>query len=151
MAPDENDIELEEEERAKGPVARFFISGWSNIIRLMAVNALFIVFNIPSIILCYFLAMFYIPVLAPALKWDSFITVVAEDGSTETSYQLFLLLVLFFIMTLVSSCLICIGPFQAGFNQIYKGIRTGNAGSHEDTQSSTSDVRNGVGGGAAGA
>lgn len=127
MTSDENDIELEEDERAKGPFARFFIAGWSNIVRLMAVNVLFIVLNVPSIVLCYFLAMFFIPVLAPALKWDSFITVVAEDGSVETSYQLFMLLALFFIMTLVSSCLICIGPFQAGFNQVYKGIRTGNS------------------------
>ena len=58
------------------------------------------------------------------LKWDVFITITETDGSEVISYQLLLLLVVFFVMALLSSLLICIGPFQAGFAQVYKGIRT---------------------------
>ncbi|MCR5329335.1 MAG: DUF624 domain-containing protein [Saccharofermentans sp.] len=127
MESDRSDVDLKKEQRAKGPFARFFISGWSNIVRLMAVNALFLIFNIPSLVISYFAAMAFIPVLAPALKWSSFITIVAEDGTEQISFQLYSLLVIFFIMTLVSSCLVCIGPFQAGFAQVYKGLRTNNS------------------------
>lgn len=127
MESDRSDVDLEKEERAKGPFARFFISGWTNIVRLMAVNALFLIFNIPSLVISFFASLVFIPVLAPALKWDSFITITAEDGTVQTSFQLYSLLVIFFVMALVSSCLVCIGPFQAGFAQVYKGLRTNNS------------------------
>lgn len=108
----------------KGPLARFFMSGWSNLVRMMGVNVLFIIFNIPALALCYYMAAVFIPMLAPVMKWDVFITVTETDGSEVISYQLLLLLVVFFVMALLSSLLICIGPFQAGFAQVYKGIRT---------------------------
>ena len=118
------DNETEVPAIAKGPVARFFMSGWSYLVRMMGVNVLFIIFNIPAIALCYYLAAVFIPMLAPVMKWDVFITITETDGSEVISYQLLLLLVVYFITALVSSLLICVGPFQAGFAQVYKGIRT---------------------------
>ena len=119
-----SDNEKEVPAIAKGPVARFFMSGWSYLVRMMGVNVLFIIFNIPAIALCYYLAAVFIPMLAPVMKWDVFITITETDGSEVISYQLLLLLVVYFITALVSSLLICVGPFQAGFAQVYKGIRT---------------------------
>ena len=119
-----SDSEKELPAIAKGPVAKFFVSGWSNMVRMMGVNALFIIFNIPAIVLCYYMSAVFIPMLAPVMKWDAFITITETDGTEAISYQLLLLLVVFFIMALVSSLLVCVGPFQAGFAQVYKCIRT---------------------------
>ena len=91
----------------------------------MAVNVLFLIFNIPAILLAYWFSGIFIPVLGPLFNWDSFITIMTEDGTGEVSYQLYFLLIIFFITVLVPSLLICIGPFQAGFAQVYKSIRTG--------------------------
>ena len=119
-----SDSEKEVPAIAKGPVAQFFMSGWSNMVRMMGVNALFIIFNIPAIVLCYYMSAVFIPMLAPVMKWDVFITITETDGTEAISYQLLLLLVVFFVLALVSSLLVCVGPFQAGFAQVYKCIRT---------------------------
>lgn len=121
------DPDIEYSRKAKHSYRVFFKSGWSNLIRLMAVNGLFWVFNIPSIIWSYFFGIVFVPVLAPVMHWDSFITIMSENGNHEISYQLYMLLVIFFINAMVSSCLICIGPFQAGFSQVYKCIRDGSS------------------------
>ena len=118
------EIDTEAPATRKGPLAQFFMSGWSNLVRMMGVNVLFIIFNIPAIVLCYYMSAVFIPMLAPVMKWDVFITITETDGSEVISYQLLLLLVVFFVMALLSSLLICVGPFQAGFAQVYKGIRT---------------------------
>lgn len=120
-----SDEDIDIKERAKGPFARFFNSGWSHLVRLMAVNVLFIVFNIPSILLSYFLSFIFLPVMIPAFNWEKFIVVTLPDGSSNISYELFMLLVVFFVTFVVSSLLVCIGPFQAGFCQVYKDIRNG--------------------------
>jgi len=125
MVPDRSSNGIDKEDRAKGPLARFFISGWSNIVRLMAANALFIVFNIPSFIIAYVFALMFLPNLLPSFNLYSFITVTTEDGTPEIAFQLYFLLVIFFVMLLVSGLLVCIGPFQAGFAQVYKELRNG--------------------------
>ncbi len=123
MDPDNSNVE--EIKRPRGPVARFFMSGWTNIVRLMAVNVLFIVFNIPAIIISYFYSIFVIPALWPSFNLGSLLTVTAEDGTQAVSYQMFMLLMVFFITLMVSSLLVCVGPFQAGFSQVYKDMRNG--------------------------
>ena len=64
------------EERAKGPFARFFISGWNNIVRLMGVNVLFLLFLPGS------------PILLPlANSYSSFKTDSnAKNSLTHTSH-----------------------------------------------------------------
>ena len=121
------DTDIEYSLNTKHPYRVFFKSGWSNLIRLMAVNALYLIFNVPAIIWSYFFAIVFVPVLAPVMHWDSFITIMSENGNTEVSYQLYMLLVIFFVNALVASGLMSIGPFQAGFAQVYKGIRDGSS------------------------
>lgn len=118
-------------ERAKGPFAHFFISGWNHLVRLMAVNALFVLFNIPAIAIAALYAIVFMPGLINAFDLYKFISVPSNAGMVtpiETnviSYQLLSLLYVFFIASVVASLLICVGPFQTGFAQVYKDIRNG--------------------------
>ena len=119
------------EERAKGPFARFFISGWNHLVRLMGVNVLFVLFNIPALAIAFGFAIVFMPGLVSAFDLQKFISVPSNQGSitpamtTVVSYQLLSLLFVFFIVSIVASLLICIGPFQTGFAQVYKDIRNG--------------------------
>ena len=107
--------------KPKGPIARFFVLGWSNLVRLMASNALYIIFNIPAIILAGIVAMNFVPWIAPHfIDVHSYIDPVT--GNDDGVFQLLFFLVFFLITFLISSTLICIGPFQTGFAQVYKDI-----------------------------
>ena len=107
----------------KDIVIGFFKNGWANIVRLMAANVLFILFNIPSILLSYFLSSSFVFVFSRIFNWDSLL----RNDDDVISYWMYMLLIIFFINALVSSCLICIGPFQAGFSNLYKNIRNGSS------------------------
>ncbi|SDX88222.1 hypothetical protein SAMN02910264_00914 [Ruminococcaceae bacterium YAD3003] len=107
----------------KDIVIGFFKNGWANNVRLMAANVLFILFNIPSILLSYFLSSSFVFVFSRIFNWDSLL----RNDDDVTSYWMYMLLIIFFINALVSSCLICIGPFQAGFSNLYKNIRNGSS------------------------
>ena len=130
---DQNDTNkgIDFSERAKGPFAHFFISGWNHLVRLMAVNALFVLFNIPAIAIAALYAIVFMPGLINAFDLYKFISVPSNEGMVtpiETnviSYQLLSLLYVFFIASVVASLLICVGPFQTGFAQVYKDIRNG--------------------------
>jgi hypothetical protein len=117
-------IDIEDSAKARGPFARFFISGWSNLVRLMAANALYVIFNIPAIIFAGYLALIFVPWIAPSfIDVQSYIDPVT--GNDDAVLNLFFLLAIFLINFLLSGTLICIGPFQAGFAQCYKDIRNG--------------------------
>ena len=107
----------------KDIVIGFFKNGWANNVRLMAANVLFILFNIPSILLSYFLSSSFVFVFSRIFNWDSLL----RNDDDVISYWMYMLLIIFFINALVSSCLICIGPFQAGFSNLYKNIRNGSS------------------------
>lgn len=112
--------------KPKGPVARFFNAGWSNLVRLMATNAFFILFNIPAIILARVIAVYFVPWIAPHfIDVHSYIDPVT--GNDDGVIQLFFFLVFFLISFLLSSTLVCIGPFQTGFAQVYKDIINSNS------------------------
>lgn len=110
---------------SKETFVQFLKNGWSNLIRLMASNVLFVLFNIPAIIISYFAASVFVPVLSPVLHWDILLYVPSESGDSVISYEMYLLLIVYFINCLVSSGLICVGPFQAGFSNVYRSIRNG--------------------------
>ena len=78
------DPDIESSGHSDNTVRTFFKSGWSNLVRLMGANALFVLFNIPAIAIAYFFAVVFIPMMSTAMHWDVFITVV-EDGNTVMS------------------------------------------------------------------
>ena len=138
MVKDKDTEGFEEKVLAEDSFAYFFKNGWDHNVRLMAANVLFIVFNIPAIVLAYLMSVLFIPSLSASLGWDSFIRVVTEEGNSEVSFQLYFLLVIFCITVLVPSLLFTVGPFQAGFAQVYKGIRT------NTSESLMSDFKRGI-------
>lgn len=106
----------------KRPLARFFAAGWSNLVRLMAANALFVIFNIPALVIAALLSAQFVPWLfSSVIDINSIIDPVT--GNNEGVFQIYVFLVLFLLTFLVASNLICIGPFQTGFAQVYKDIR----------------------------
>ena len=121
---DQNNSETDKEVTVKnsGPVAEFFLSGWENLVRLMASNVLFVIFNIPAMALAVVVALVHVPLIMPL-----FINPDLSAGSDNAVLELFLLLMIFAVNLLVSGTLICIGPFQAGFAQVYKDIRNKNS------------------------
>jgi hypothetical protein len=125
MAHDNNKNSNISEERAKGPFAHFFISGWNHLVRLMGVNVLFLLFNIPSLAIAFGFSIVFMPGLVSAFNLNKFISITADAGTEVVSYQLLSLLIVFFVISVTASLLICIGPFQTGFAQVYKDIRNG--------------------------
>ena len=131
MDQNKKDNSIDFEERAKGPFAHFFISGWNHLVRLMAVNALFILFNIPALVIAFFYGDVFLHGLINAFDLNKFISVPSAEGAITpavtnvVSYQLLSLLFVFFVISMVASLLICVGPFQAGFAHVYKDIRNG--------------------------
>lgn len=125
MAQDNNKNSNISEERAKGPFAHFFISGWNHLVRLMGVNVLFLLFNIPSLVIAFGFSIVFMPGLVSAFNLNKFISITADAGTEVVSYQLLSLLIVFFVISVTASLLICIGPFQTGFAQVYKDIRNG--------------------------
>ena len=128
-----NDIKDKKElkERAKGPFAHFFISGWNNLVRLMGVNVLFLIFNIPALAIAFGFAIVFMPGLINAFDLGNFIRVPVNEGMVTpiqtyaVSFELLLMLYMFFVVSLVASLLVTVGPFQTGFAQVYKDIRFG--------------------------
>ncbi len=131
MEQNKTDNGIDFSERAKGPFAHFFMSGWNHLVRLMAVNALFLLFNFPAIAIAFLYGVVFLPGLVNAFDLSKFITVPNNVGvalsaeNTQLSFQLVSLLFVFFVVSMVASLLICVGPFQAGFAQVYKDIRNG--------------------------
>ncbi|MCQ2472737.1 MAG: hypothetical protein MJ098_01180 [Saccharofermentans sp.] len=111
--------------KSHGPIVQYFSSAWSHLVRLMGVNALFVIFNIPAIAICYLLAFLFLPVLIPAFDWYQLVQLGTNGADLEVNSQLLFLLVAFFITVLTSGLLVCVGPFQAGFARVYKDMRNG--------------------------
>ena len=128
------------EERAKGPFAHFFISGWNHLVRLMGVNVLFMLFNIPALAIAAGFAIIFMPGLINAFDLGKFIRVPVNEGTITpaqtyaVSSELLMLLYVFFIVSIAASLLVCVGPFQAGFSQVYKDIRNGTSVSGREAE-----------------
>ena len=122
-------------ETEHGPIYNFFYSMWTHILQIMSVNVLLLIFNIPTMVVCYFVSMFFLPRINPAFEVNSFIQFMVDNGivgndtlkneveGADAAVQLYFLLIVFCVIFLISSTLICIGPFQAGFAQIYRNLR----------------------------
>ena len=116
--------ETEDTVKDRGPVAEFFVTGWNNLVRMMAANAFFVIFNIPAFILSVILSVVFVPWIAPSFI-DVYSYMDPVTGNDDAVFELFFLLCIFSAFFLLESTLICIGPFQAGFAQNYKDIRNG--------------------------
>ncbi len=118
-----------------GPVYNFLYSMWIHILQLMSVNLLLFIFNIPTMFLAYGMSLFFLPRINSVFDVNNFIEVMVSNGivgndtlnnevaGEDAAVQLYFLLIVFCVVFLISSTLVCIGPFQAGFSQIYRNLR----------------------------
>lgn len=128
--------DLEYDEYSHGPVYRFFRGYTTYFIKLMSVNALFVILNIPSMLVAFAYCLVFLPnfndVFIPAnfVKYVTDLGLVGNetinDIGSEAGYELFYLIMVFCVMFLIGTTLICIGPFQSGFANIYKNIARNN-------------------------
>jgi len=115
-----------------GPVYNFFYSLKTHFLTIMSVNLLFVIFNIPAILVAYFMTLFFLPYLNDMFTPANFVQYMYDAGvvgntsindvGTDAAYQLYYLVVVMCIMFLVGSTLVVVGPFQAGFSQIYRNL-----------------------------
>lgn len=114
-----------------GAFVRFFQTYARKFGKMIILNLMFLLFNIPSLILAYVGAVIYLPMLNPIFVPDAFekyltsIGVVAADAavsSTEVAMQLYFMILLVIIMWIVGMLLVTIGPFQTGFSYVYRNF-----------------------------
>ena len=120
-------------QRENGPVYRFLSIYGNNVTKLMAANFAFLVFNIPSMLIAFAMTLYFLPGINPVFVPENFYAymteagfkVSTEAGSTDALSQVYYLIILFCVMTLVGSCLVVIGPVQTGFAQLYRNLYRG--------------------------
>ena len=115
-----------------GPVYNFFYSIKTHLLTLMSTNLLFLVFNIPMMLVSFGFTLFFLPYTNSVFIPESFAQFMYDSGvvgnqsindvGTDAAYQIYYLIVLFCVMFLLGSTLLVIGPFQAGFSQIYRNL-----------------------------
>ena len=122
-------------ESEHGPIYNFFYSMWTHIVQLMGLNFILLIMNIPSMFIGYFMSLYLLPRLNESFELNNFINLMVENGiignesvyneveGSDAAVQLYFLLMVFCVVFLISSTLVCIGPFQAGFSQIYRNLR----------------------------
>lgn len=118
-----------------GPVYNFFYSYKTHFYQLMTSNLMLVVFNIPMLFVAYLFSLEFLPWINHKLELNNFVeywgdTLGASGNASlgndisgrDAAYQLYYMLMVFCVMFLIATSLICIGPFQAGFHQIYRNL-----------------------------
>lgn len=118
-----------------GPVYNFFHTYLTHMGQMMTANIMFVILNIPMYFVAFGFAVYFLPLFNENLEQHTFVeywgTTLGAAGNddlgnivvgTEAGYQLYFILMVFCVMFLVGTALICIGPFQAGFNQLYRNL-----------------------------
>lgn len=123
------------DEYSHGPVYRFFRGYFTHFLKLMGANALFLVFNIPSMLIAFAFCLVFLPNYNSIFIPENFVNFVSDlgiignevvaDAATSTGYNLYYLIIVFCVMFLLGSTLVCIGPFQSGFATIYRNLARG--------------------------
>ena len=104
---------------------------FSHAFDFMSVNVLFVVFNIPAMLVSFFYSLLFMPMILSLMEKSNFTDYIIKsgliDGATAATAngiaqinQLYYVIILVFAMFFMGSGLICIGPFQAGFYQIFR-------------------------------
>lgn len=128
--------DLDDDINDHGPVYRFLASLGTHSLKLVLVNIMFLIFNIPSMLVAFGYCLVMLPNLNPVFVPDNFMKYINElgiignsninDVGSEAGFQLYYLIIVFCVMFLIGSTLICIGPFQSGFSTIYRNLARGN-------------------------
>ncbi len=115
-----------------GPVFNYFYTLKTHFLTIMSVNVLFLVFNIPMMLVAFGFVLFFLPYINSVFVPENFVQFMIDSGvvgnqsindvGNDAAYQIYYLIVLFCVMFLMGSVLLVIGPFQAGFSQVYRNL-----------------------------
>lgn len=125
------------DESQEGPVLKFVRTYTSNFFTIMACNFLFILVNLPTILIAYAIVFIMIPLIFPSLSLESIQEVFAflkvdslDEGVSiiEAVSQLRFFFMLFVALILVGFSMIVFGPFQAALSYVFRNYIRGISG-----------------------
>ena len=124
------DTKKNETSENRTPVKRFFSSVGDNLTTLMGVNFLYAVFNIPMMLVAFAIVLILLPMANPVFVPDNFSAFMADAGviaaeGTDGLNRFYYMLMALCAMILMGTGLICLGPLQVGFSQVYRNIYRG--------------------------
>jgi len=114
-----------------GPFVRFFQTYASRFLKMCVMNLVFVISNIPAIIVAYLMAIYFLPQINPVFNPVNFTEYLSKFGIISSnsevtgdgaSMQLYFLLILLTVMFLVGTLLVAIGPVQAGLSYLYRNF-----------------------------
>jgi len=114
-----------------GPFIRFFQTYASKFFKLCTTNLMFVLFNIPSIIVACLGVVYFLPQINDVFettKFQKYLTdlgITAADSSMSSdaaSMQIYFLLVLLLVMFVVGMQLVAVGPVQTGLSYLYRSF-----------------------------
>jgi hypothetical protein len=123
-----------EDDLKHGPVVTFFQIFGSKFFKLCTTNLIFLLFNIPSLVIAYIASIFFLPMINKTLdpsKFEAYMEklgIAASDGTAAgngASMQLYFLLVLFTVMFVVGMLMVVNGPAQTGLSYVYRNFSRG--------------------------
>lgn len=109
---------VDKNEKPKHPFLRFFIVLWNKRWGIMAINFIYVVFNILLAALAYLLFTGCLTLYGAYYPDSSFLTKLSSGAQLQT--DMYWKAVLFFIIFLTSVPVFSVGPFRAGFTYIFK-------------------------------
>lgn len=123
---------VDPDEPEKGPILGFFQAYFSKFWRVCGLSLLAVVTSLPTLALLFFLSSYFLPMLFPALSYDSIYKVVSAldltftegvNAATYTSH-LYLSTLMIFTFTVFSLQYFVIGPFHTGITFIIRNFAT---------------------------
>lgn len=99
----------------------------------MSINFIYLIFNIPAMLVAFFFSLFFMPQISTMLVKENFTGFLIDSGlldaataATEAAAseidQIYYVIIMIFALLLLGLGLICVGPFQAGFCQIFRNM-----------------------------
>jgi uncharacterized membrane protein YesL len=125
------------DESQEGPVLKYIRTYTSKFFTIMACNFLFLLVNIPMIMIAYVIVFVMIPLTFPSLSLAgiqevfSFLNVASLDQAVPISdavSQLHFFVMLFVALILVGFSMIVFGPFQTALSYVFRNYARGTAG-----------------------
>lgn len=112
-----------------GPFVRFFETYSNKFFKIVSINLMTVLFNLPAIILAYIGVIFVLPQINPLFAPAAFQTYLTEVGinaadsattADGAALQLYFLMVVFLVMFIVGMQMISVGPVQTGISYVYR-------------------------------
>jgi len=115
----------------RGPFYKFFQIYFTKFSQITLTNLMFVIFNIPAMIIAYFGAVYFLPQINPLFEVTNFQTVLAEVGvsssntslsNTDAALQIYFILLLMTVMFSVGMLMVSVGPVQTGLSYLYRNF-----------------------------